>query len=202
MAGGGVAPTTASSEKSPSAGATAINAALFSQLGGGSQQAPQQAAQQPQQQYYRPQQQYYQPQQQSYQPQQQAALYNPYRAQPSQTLNIPGFQGMSNPFYSAPKPATAQPQNNLMAQYAAYQQKQAAANQAAKAAQLEQTKRLQQAYADKQAADKAKAEALAQQQYSYYDGGGGYSDAAGNRDSSWTGSSYAQGGIASLTGKR
>lgn len=190
MAGGGVAPTTASSEKSPSAGATAINAALFSQLGGNSQQAPQQAAQQPQQQYYQPQQQYYQPQQQ-------APMYNPYRAQPSQTLNIPGFQGVSNPFYSAPKPTTAQPQNNLMAQYTAYQQKQAAANQAAKAAQLEQTKRLQQAYADKQAADKAKAEAekakaeaelRAQQQYS--------------GDSVSYNPTWAGGGIASLTGKR
>lgn len=173
MAGGGVAPTTSTSEKSPSAGTTAINAALFNQLGAPSQQQARTQAASPQQQYYQPTQQYYQPTQQYYQaqraPQQQyaqpqvqqsmQAAYNPFRSQASQTLSMPGFQGVANPFYSAPRAQTSQPQNNLLAQYDAYRQQQAASIQAGKAAQLEQAKRLQQAYADAQAAKKAQAEA-------------------------------------------
>jgi hypothetical protein len=123
---------------------------------------------------------------------------NAYAQQPA--LSLPGFQGVQNPFYTAPsaQAAPTAPASNLGAQYQAYSQAYGNKLSEAKAANQAQLAAMQKAYQDKMAADKARAEAaaaearrqelLAQQQYS------------NNGDFSAHG--YAEGGITSLMGRK
>ena len=178
MAGG--APTTANATpedkaKSAQAQADATNAALFAQMLGNQKAIYDQRAV--------PTPMYYQPQQST-----QNNASAPMGA-PSQYLQIPGFQGVANPFYSAPSQSQAQqnPQarvSSLLNQYNAYKANNANQMYAAKAAQMAQANTAAQAYKDQIAADKAKkaaAEAKAKAE----------AEAAANQG-------YANGGIASL----
>ena len=86
---------------------------------------------------------------------------NAYAQQPA--LSLPGFQGVQNPFYTAPS-AQAAPTaqtSNLGAQYQAYSQAYGNKLSEAKAANQAQLAAMQKAYQDKMAADKARAEAEA-----------------------------------------
>lgn len=90
--------------------------------------------------------------------------YTPQSSVPTQspTLRVPGFQGVANPFYTAPpaQPAPTQASaQDLLSQYNAYRQKNAEALYQSRTAQLAQAQAMQKAYADAQAAAKAKAEA-------------------------------------------
>lgn len=124
---------------------------------------------------------------------------NPFRQAPGQTLTVPGFQGVQNPFYVQPRSQSSQtaPTSNLGAQYQAYSQAYGNRLSDAKAANQAQLAAMQKAYQDKMAADKAAADAaklkaeqdlLAQQQQSSSDNYGG-----------WYG---AEGGITSLMGRK
>ena len=124
--------------------------------------------------------------------------FTPQASAPTQspTLRVPGFQGLPNPYYAAPRPQAAPTQasaQDLLAQYNAYRGKNAEALYQSKAAQLAQAQAMQKAYADAQAAAKAKAEADAararaeEQQRSMF-GGSGFVGGIGG----------AQGGIADL----
>lgn len=132
------------------------------------------------------------PVQSYYRPQGSMAAQSPY-------LRVPGFQGVANPFYSPTQPAQQANAGqaraaDLLSQYNAYKQNNANAMYQAKVAQLAQAQAMQKAYQDKIAADKAKADAEKAKQDSLSRFG-----MFGNvSDSSWTGSSYAQGGIAEL----
>ena len=120
--------------------------------------------------------------------------FTPQASAPTQspTLRVPGFQGVANPFYTAPpaQPAPTQASaQDLLSQYNAYRQKNAEAMYQAKAAQLAQAQAMQKAYADAQAAQKAQAEASAARSrgpfgmFGMFGGGGG---------------DYADGGLAAL----
>lgn len=120
--------------------------------------------------------------------------FTPQASAPTQspTLRVPGFQGVANPFYTAPpaQPAPTQASaQDLLSQYNAYRQKNAEALYQAKAAQLAQAQAMQKAYADAQAAQKAQAEASAARSrgpfgmFGMFGGGGG---------------DYADGGLAAL----
>ena len=90
--------------------------------------------------------------------------FTPQASAPTQSpiLRVPGFQGVANPFYTAPpaQPAPTQASaQDLLAQYNAYRSKNAEALYQSRAAQLAQAQAMQKAYADAQAAAKAKAEA-------------------------------------------
>ena len=92
--------------------------------------------------------------------------FTPQASAPTQspTLRVPGFQGVANPFYTAPpaQPAPTQASaQDLLSQYNAYRQKNAEALYQSRAAQLAQAQAMQKAYADAQAAAKAQAEASA-----------------------------------------
>ena len=92
--------------------------------------------------------------------------FTPQASAPTQspTLRVPGFQGVANPFYTAPpaQPAPTQASaQDLLSQYNAYRQKNAEALYQSRAAQLAQAQAMQKAYADAQAAQKAQAEASA-----------------------------------------
>ena len=123
--------------------------------------------------------------------------FTPQASAPTQspTLRVPGFQGVANPFYTAPSAQPAPTQTSaqdLLAQYNAYRSKNAEALYQSRAAQLAQAQAMQKAYADAQAAQKAKAEADAararaeEQRRSVFGMFGG-----GGRD-------YADGGLAAL----
>ena len=118
--------------------------------------------------------------------------FTPQASAPTQspTLRVPGFQGVANPFYTAPpaQPAPTQASaQDLLSQYNAYRQKNAEALYQSRTAQLAQAQAMQKAYADAQAAAKAKAEAEAARQrrgpFGMFGGGGG---------------DYADGGLAAL----
>ena len=120
--------------------------------------------------------------------------FTPQASAPTQSpiLRVPGFQGVANPFYTAPpaQPAPTQASaQDLLSQYNAYRQKNAEAMYQAKAAQLAQAQAMQKAYADAQAAQKAQAEASAARSrgpfgmFGMFGGGGG---------------DYADGGLAAL----
>lgn len=114
--------------------------------------------------------------------------FTPQASVPTQspTLRVPGFQGVANPFYTAPPAQTAPTQTSaqdLLAQYNAYRSKNAEALYQSRAAQLAQAQAMQKAYADAQAAQKAKAEAEAARSrgpfgmFGMFGGGGGdYAD--------------------------
>ena len=120
--------------------------------------------------------------------------FTPQASAPTQspTLRVPGFQGVANPFYTAPpaQPAPTQASaQDLLSQYNAYRQKNAEALYQSRAAQLAQAQAMQKAYADAQAAQKAQAEASAARSrgpfgmFGMFGGGGG---------------DYADGGLAAL----
>lgn len=130
-------------------------------------------------------QQYYTPAQQLY------VQARPQQAQ-QQTLTLPGFQGVRNPFASAYVPQRAQSQSNMAALIArtnAYNQANAQRMADAKVAQIAQANAMQKAYQDKIAADKAKAEAEASWKAKF----GSFAWFA--QQDGWTG---ADGGIADL----
>ena len=123
--------------------------------------------------------------------------FTPQASAPTQspTLRVPGFQGLPNPYYAAPRPQAAPTQasaQDLLAQYNAYRSKNAEALYQSRAAQLAQAQAMQKAYADAQAAAKAKAEADAararaeEQRRSAFGVFGG------------SGGEYANGGLAAL----
>lgn len=140
---------------------------------------------------------------------------NPYRQAGSSTLataqrptlSMPGVQGVQNPFYTAPRSPTAQtPQSTALAsQYQTYQQQQA--NQLAAAA----AQRKADAFAAQQAYETARGNTALRNQYEgtisslnsqVADLQNRLNQAQANQNSYNTSYNWAEGGIASLTGKK